>query len=132
MIPPVSRASPILIFRTSSVSASTRRCAKWIARNTSGAAADDPGSFNLAGIKDEVVDALLEKAQEAESRDDLYATLRAIDRILRDRHYWVPQWSKASHTLAYWDKFGMPDTKPLLSRGVLDTWWVDPAKAKAD
>ncbi len=98
----------------------------------SSTAADDPGSFNLAGIKDEVIDALLEKAQEAENRDDLYTTLRAIDRILRDRHYWVPQWSKASHTLAYWDRFGMPETKPMLSRGVLDTWWIDPAKAKVD
>ncbi len=94
-------------------------------------AADDSGSSNLSGIKDPVIDALLEKAQEAENRDELYVTLRVIDRILRDRHYWVPQWSKASHTLAYWDRFGMPETKPKLSRGVLDTWW-SLADTKAD
>ena len=55
-----------------------------------------------------------------------------MDRVLRDRHYWVPQWSKASHTLAYKDKFGFPETKPLLARGIYDTWWVDPAKAKGE
>ena len=100
--------------------------------NFSSAAADESGSFNLSGIKDPVIDALLDTAQAANTRDELYATLRAVDRILRDGHYWVPQWSKASHTLAYKDKFGFPETKPLLSRGIYDTWWVDPGKDGAN
>jgi len=75
---------------------------------------------------------LLDTAQAANTRDELYATLRAVDRILRDGHYWVPQWSKASHTIAYKDKFGFPETKPLLSRGIYDTWWVDPGKDGAN
>jgi microcin C transport system substrate-binding protein len=41
----------------------------------------------------------------------------------------VPQWHKGSHTLAYWDIFGRPATKPKYARGVLETWWIDPAKA---
>lgn len=94
-------------------------------------AADAPGSFNLSGIKDPVVDALIVKAQEADNRNDLYSALRAIDRILRGNHYWVPQWSKGSHTLAYKDKFGFPARKPPLSRGIYDTWWVDPARDAA-
>ena len=105
--------------------------------NFGSVAADEPGSFNLPGIKDPVIDALIEKAQEADSREQLYTTLRVIDRILRGNHYWVPQWSKASHTIAYKNKFGFPPRKPPLSRGILDTWWVvaetdDPAKAEAD
>ena len=103
-----------------------------LANNFSSAAADESGSFNFPGIKDEAVDALIVKAQEADSRKDLYAALRAIDRILRDRHYWVPQWAKGSHTIAYKDKFGFPEEKPPLNRGILDTWWVDPAKDGAD
>ena len=103
-----------------------------LANNFSSAAADEAGSFNLSGIKDETVDALLEKALEADSREELYTILRAVDRILREKHYWVPQWSKASHTLAYKDKFGFPETKPMLARGVYDTWWVDPDKAGAN
>ena len=44
-------------------------------------------------------------------------------------HNLVPQWFKASHTIAYWDLFGRPAIKPKYARGVLDTWWWNPAKA---
>jgi len=88
------------------------------------AAADENGSFNLSGIRDEVVDDLLVKAQEANTREELYTALRAVDRILRANHYWVPHWSKGSHTIAYRDTFGFPETKPSLERGIYDTWWV--------
>ncbi|HZJ13335.1 MAG TPA: hypothetical protein VFD26_11940, partial [Methyloceanibacter sp.] len=55
---------------------------------------------------------------------------RALDRTLRAGHYWVPHWYKGSHTVAYWDKFSRPETKPKYDRGILDTWWFDEAKAK--
>ncbi|MCL2385580.1 MAG: extracellular solute-binding protein, partial [Alphaproteobacteria bacterium] len=51
-----------------------------------------PGSYNLAGIKEPVVDALIEKALIAETRGELTTICRAIDRILRTGHYWVPMW----------------------------------------
>ncbi len=87
------------------------------------------GSVNLAGIKDPVIDALLDKVVEAKSRSDLVAATRAIDRVLRAGHYWVPQWYKASHHVAYWDKFSFPPEKPKYSRGAPETWWYDAAKA---
>jgi hypothetical protein len=65
------------------------------------------GSLNLAGI----------------------SAARALDRVLRAGQYWVPHWYKASHHVAYWDKFSRPETKPLFDRGILDTWWYDDAKA---
>jgi len=49
--------------------------------------------------------------------------------VLRAGHYWVPHWYKASNTIAYWDKFSRPATKPRFDRGILDTWWYDEAKA---
>lgn len=85
--------------------------------------ADAKGSSNLPGIKDPVVDALLEKIVEAQTRDEMETAARALDRVLRDGHYWVSQWSKASHTIAYWDEFGFPEIKPPYARAVLDTWW---------
>jgi len=91
--------------------------------------ADTPGSFNLSGIKDPVVDALIEKVIAAKSRTELVTATRAIDRVLRARHYWVPHWYKAAHNLAFWDKFSRPEIKPLYGRGVIETWWYDEAKA---
>jgi microcin C transport system substrate-binding protein len=93
------------------------------------AAADADGSYNLAGIKDPVVDALTAKVVEAKSRDELVTAMRALDRVLRAGHYWVPQWNKASHTLAFWNKFGRPNVKPRYDRGIVDTWWIDAEKA---
>ena len=92
-------------------------------------AARTDGSFNLAGIADPAVDALISKVIEAQSRDELLVATRALDRVLRAGHYWVPHWYKASHNLAFWNKFGRPTTKPDYERGILDTWWYDADKA---
>lgn len=87
-------------------------------------AAATPGSWNLAGIADPVVDALLDRIIAAETREDLNMVCRALDRVLRAGHYWVPQWYKASHWFAYWDVFRKPPKKPRYARGVLETWWA--------
>jgi microcin C transport system substrate-binding protein len=92
-------------------------------------AADSQGSRNLAGIKDPVVDALIDKAIAAKSRAELLTATRALDRVLRANNYWIPHWFKASHHIAHWDKFSRPAIKPRYALGALDTWWYDPAKA---
>jgi microcin C transport system substrate-binding protein len=95
------------------------------------AAADIDGSFNLAGIKDPVVDALIDKTMAASSRAELLAATRAMDRVLRAGHYWVPHWYKGAHNLAFWNKFSWPAVKPKYDRGAPETWWYDPGKATA-
>lgn len=92
-------------------------------------AAATNGSFNLAGIADPVLDQLIDKIVTAKSRAELVTATRAADRVLRAGHYWVPQWYKGAHNLAFWDKFGWPETKPKYERGALDTWWYDAEKA---
>jgi microcin C transport system substrate-binding protein len=92
-------------------------------------AAEMDGSLNLAGIADPAVDALTERVISAKSREELNVAARALDRVLRAGHYWVPHWYKASNNIAYWDKFSRPETKPRFDRGVLDTWWYDETKA---
>jgi len=110
---------------------------RYVMRNTPGVelrsyfgshAADLGGSLNLAGIKDPAVDALIEKIIGAESREDMKTAAQALDRVLRAGHYWVPHWYKASHSIAYWDKFGRPEIKPKFDRGILDTWWFKDAQ----
>ena len=71
-------------------------------------AAGMDGSFNLAGIKDPAVDALIAKVVEAKSRAELVTAARALDRVLRAGHYWVPQWYKAEHNVAFWNEFEPP------------------------
>lgn len=88
-----------------------------------------PGSQNLAGIADPVIDALIDKILAANSRAELTVLCRCLDRVLRSGRYWVPNWYKPSSWLAYWDMFGFPETKPRYAKGVPSTWWFDPAKA---
>jgi microcin C transport system substrate-binding protein len=92
-------------------------------------AAKMSGSLNLAGISDPAVDVLIERVIAAKSRDELNTAARAIDRVLRAGHYWVPHWYKPAFNVAYWDKFSRPAVKPRFDRGILDTWWYDEAKA---
>ena len=87
------------------------------------------GSRNLSGIKDPVVDALIEAITTAKNREDLVTAAKALDRVLRANHYWVPHWFKAGHWIVYWDKFARPAIKPRYARGIIETWWYDAEKA---
>lgn len=93
-------------------------------------AANVPGSHNVSGIANKAVDDLIEKALVAETREQLTFICRAIDRILRAGHYWVPMWNKPNHLVAYWDLFGRPERGPRYETGVVSTWWYDEEKAK--
>ncbi|MEM8974277.1 MAG: extracellular solute-binding protein [Pseudomonadota bacterium] len=92
-------------------------------------AASANGSFNVAGIKDPAVDSLITKINNAKSRQELNTAVRALDRVLRAGHYWIPNWYKGAHNIALWDKFGRPETKPPYSRGIVGLWWEDKEKA---
>ncbi|MEM8703534.1 MAG: extracellular solute-binding protein, partial [Pseudomonadota bacterium] len=89
-----------------------------------------PGTYNIAGISDPVVDALIDKALEADTRDEMVVAARALDRVLRSGHYWVPQWFKPVHNVAVWDMFGHPDVTPRYFFPVEDLWWIDQEKAE--
>lgn len=90
-------------------------------------AAATPDSANLSGIADPVVDALVEKVIQATSREELDARAKALDRVLRAKQIWVPNWYSGKYLVAYWDVFGMPPEKPPYSRGD-GLWWLDEAK----
>ena len=90
--------------------------------------AEAEASFNLAGIKNPVVDKLIEQVIAAKDRAALLTATRALDRVLRAEYYWVPHWFKASHNVAYWNKFSRPQIKPKYDRGIIETWWFDEEK----
>lgn len=92
--------------------------------------ANAPGTYNLSGVASPAIDGLIDKIVEAKSREELDVAGRALDRVLRAEQFWVPNWYKGSHWVAYWDKFGQPPVKPKYDRGITDTWWYEEAKAK--
>ncbi|MCW8828798.1 MAG: extracellular solute-binding protein [Gammaproteobacteria bacterium] len=90
--------------------------------------ADKEGSFNLMGISDPVVDALVEEVIYAEDREALVTAVHALDRVLLYGNYLIPHWYIGNHRVAWWDRFGRPQTLPLYYDPVnwtLATWWVE-------
>jgi microcin C transport system substrate-binding protein len=97
----------------------------------SSSAADIKGSFNLAGVREKAIDAILEKLPGVDSREELITITGAIDRIFRAGYYWVPNWYRADHWVAHWDIFGWPAVKPDYAFTPETTWWFDRDKAAA-
>ncbi len=94
--------------------------------------ADESGSGNVAGIKDPVVDELVERLIQAPSRAELVATTRALDRVLLWGHYTIPHWYSDHFRVVHWDKFGKPSSSAPYTGDyfvVPYTWWYDAEKA---
>lgn len=94
------------------------------------AAADQRGSQNYIGIKDPVIDELIDLIIAAPDRDSLIARTRALDRVLQWGFYLIPEFHVPFFRVAYWNKFSHPESPPKYSLG-LDTWWVDAGKEAA-
>lgn len=84
--------------------------------------ADVVGSQNIIGLKDPVVDQLVEQLIQADSRESLILHTRALDRVLQWGHYVVWNYYTDKWRIAYWNKFGQPTKAPDYDYG-LYTWW---------
>jgi microcin C transport system substrate-binding protein len=90
-------------------------------------AADEPGSRNLLGVRDPVVDELVDLVIAASDRADLVAKTRSLDRVLLNSYYVIPNWHIRDFRVAYWSKFLRPSVNPPYGIA-LNAWWIDPAK----
>lgn len=87
-------------------------------------AADASGGRNINGVKDPVVDALIEKIVFAEDREALAAASRALDRVLLWGHYNILQLYTPTDRIAWWkDRITPPDPFPSNSVGFPTVWW---------
>lgn len=94
-------------------------------------AADSPGSRNVPGIKNPVVDALIDKIIYAKDREELVAATRALDRVLLWNYYAIPQYYQPTMRFAFWNKFGIPEQQPRYIGVDLMSWWVIPQREAA-
>ena len=92
-------------------------------------AADEKMSSNTQYVKNPVVDALIEKVVEARSREEKIAACNALDRALLWNYYSINLYFWNKDLLAYWDRFGIPETQPEWEPfSPRDAWWIDPGK----
>ena len=93
------------------------------------AAADIPGSRNTIGIKNPVIDKLIDKVIFAEDRATLVAATKALDRVLLWHYYVVPQFTYGFARYARWDRFSHADLPQFARAGLPALWWFDKDKA---
>ena len=87
-------------------------------------AAEAEGSRNYMGIKNHVVDAMIEKVTLAASRKELVTAVKALDRVLLWGEYLIPQWHSPVDRLVYASKLKHPQFEPLYSLDLF-SWWID-------
>jgi microcin C transport system substrate-binding protein len=94
-------------------------------RSFFGSESADIRGGNSGGIKNLVVDALIEQIIIAKDLETLQTTTRALDRVLLWNHYAVPSYYNDEAWIAYWNRFGHPERRPVYSIGFPGTWWID-------
>jgi microcin C transport system substrate-binding protein len=88
--------------------------------------ADQPGSRNMIGIKNPVIDAMVDKVITAPDRATLIDRVRALDRVLLSQYYVIPNWYIGKYRVAWWNRFGRPAVQPIYgSPGFPERWWVE-------
>ena len=91
----------------------------------------DISVFNTMGLKNKAVDSLIETVMAASSNETLTVATKALDRVLRAQKFWVPQWYKNTHLVAYYDMYEHPATLPPYALGEVSFWWYNAEKAAA-
>ena len=99
-------------------------------------AATVEGSNNIVGIQDPAVDALLDRAVSAQTRPQLVAAVKTLDRVLRHGHYAVPHWYGSAHRVAWRaGRFEQPAVTPRYYQPeswIQSVWWATPANLRGE
>lgn len=93
-------------------------------------AADSDYSRNDVGIKDPVVDELIEKILAAGTYEELVTYARVLDRVLLWNFYALPGFYAPGYRYGYWDKYERPAVQATYRTGFFDTWWYNTDKAQ--
>ncbi len=90
-------------------------------------AADQPGTQNIIGVKNPVIDEIIDKLISARDREELVLYTRVLDRILLFNYYLIPQFHIGHYRVAYWNKISRPEITSKYDLG-FDFWWFDEKK----
>lgn len=93
-------------------------------------AAGQKGSRNYAGVENPVIDALIKEMTISQTRAQLVAAVRALDRVLLFGDYVVPFFYAGKDRIEYWaNKVAFPQNVSLYGP-LLESWWQMPEKIK--
>ncbi|MCY7369484.1 MAG: extracellular solute-binding protein, partial [Polaromonas sp.] len=85
-------------------------------------------SSNLSGVSSPAVDAIIARMTAAKTKAELLPACRALERVITHSHYLIPQWTAATHRLAFNERrLAQPEAMPPYAAGegwVIYNWWA--------
>ncbi len=102
---------------SSSLSPGNEQLFRWSAK-----AANMPGTYNFAGVKNPAADAMIQALLEATTEEEFISSVRALDRVLLSGDYVIPLFHIPKQWLAHWTNLKYPEKTPLFGYN-LDSWW---------
>jgi microcin C transport system substrate-binding protein len=76
------------------------------------------------GVRDKVVDELVDLVISAPDRQSLITRTHALDRVLLFGYYVIPHYHNRTFRVAYWTKLQHPALMPKYDVA-LEAWWID-------
>lgn len=86
--------------------------------------ADVKGSYNYMGIKNKVLDELINIIISSKNREEYLASIKALDRVIMFNYYFIPHWYSPHNRVAYRKGFKHPQTKIPVGFNP-HIWWED-------
>jgi microcin C transport system substrate-binding protein len=100
-------------------------------RQLFGSKTAEVSSYNPSALRNDMVDAIIDKALAAQTRAEEITALKALDRALRYERIIVNAGYVPEAWVAYYDMFERPEKLPPYAVGLLDFWWLNPEKEAA-
>ncbi|MDN7183692.1 extracellular solute-binding protein [Caballeronia sp. SEWSISQ10-4 2] len=103
-----------------------------LTRRFGSAAASQTGSENYPGIRSKAADAMIDAALKAQTLSDLQTATRALDRILINGYYIVPEYYTPNTRVGYRARMGFPQVLPhsyYAEDWLIDYWFVKPVSS---
>jgi microcin C transport system substrate-binding protein len=98
-----------------------------LSRRFGSAAASEVGSDNFMGVHSVAVDALIRAVQKANSLSELETATHALDRVLINSYYLVPEYYSPAARIGYKSRIGFPAVPPDSYQAedwLIDYWYV--------
>ena len=82
------------------------------------------GSFNVLGIRNPVIDKLIDGLISTKDEKNYLAYVHALDRVIMHEHYFIPQWFSPVQRIAYNKR--LKHKKTDIKTGVnIHSWWLE-------
>ncbi|KPA21041.1 Periplasmic oligopeptide-binding protein precursor [Shimia sp. SK013] len=100
-------------------------------RQLFGSETAEVSSYNPSTLRNDMVDAIIDKALAATTRAEEITAMTALDRALRYERIIVNAGYVPEAWVAYYDMFERPENLPPYAVGLLDFWWLNQEKEAA-